>query len=192
MRYYFNQQLCKYSIKKEEIDVSELPAWDTRIVGSIIDKIGVITGHLKTEQFDQAYVAYFDCKFHKKSKYMLEISEYVIWNTYRIKNIDVMINTKKNGEKCECKLYLIGFKITSNSFHASIQFSGFKRDDWETSFRRIFADYIQSSSDDNDCGDDEMDENDKEHDEQVSQEVTKQDEPSVDENCKLQISKKFI
>ena len=110
MRRIFNKDICRYKFKPEEINASELYGWDTDDVANIIKKIGVDFGHLKTERFDEIFIAYFDCKLHKKSKYMLIIPEYEVYYARNLEEISFTISMKKNGVKCQCnliKLFLI-------------------------------------------------------------------------------------
>ncbi|KAL7018987.1 hypothetical protein ACKWTF_010971 [Chironomus riparius] len=111
MRRFF-KHLRFFTIKPHEIDAESLIYWDTRIVSSLIEKLGVKVGYIKTEQFDDLFVAYFDCMLHKKSKYMLDIQGYDVFHATTIDEITISIGMRKKGVKCEC------FKSKSNNNQA--------------------------------------------------------------------------
>ncbi|KAL7018901.1 hypothetical protein ACKWTF_010952 [Chironomus riparius] len=125
MRRIFNEDICRYTFKPEEINASELYRWDKHDIANIIKKIGVDVGHLKTEQFDEIFIAYFSCKLHKKSKYMLITPEYEVYYARNLKEISFTISMKKNGVKCQC----------------------LKPDVWEEGIKKILACFMQTSDD---------------------------------------------
>ena len=103
MRNIFHKHVYHYTFKPEEIDASELSGWGREVLTKLIEKFGITVGHLKAETTGALFVAYFDCKFHKKSQYMIEIPEYDVWHAETTDEINVLLTMKKNGVKCPCK-----------------------------------------------------------------------------------------